>query len=62
MAIMVAVQKGASVYVYDQKNHCVFTKTGQLAGYTANSVTIKQSKTLTTFDEKGHVVRTDRAY
>lgn len=55
-----AKQNGSSVYVYDEKGHILFTKTGTLMGFTSTSVTIKSSSgsTLYTYDEKGHILFT----
>ncbi|WP_163499114.1 hypothetical protein [Helicobacter suis] len=54
MAISTAVQKGTWVYVYDEKNHQLFSKTGELTGFTSNSVSIKRTGWIYIYDEKGH--------
>ncbi len=58
MAIGMAQQKGSTVYVYDDKNHQIWTEFGQLHGYTGTIVTIKKSSTLYMYDEKHHVTGT----
>lgn len=52
MAIAVAVQKGNMVYVYDEKNHTLWSKSGELYGYTSSVVTIKKGNMLYMYDEK----------
>lgn len=51
--ISVAVQRGSYVYVYNEKNSQIFSKSGELAGFTSNTVSIKRSNYIYTFDEKG---------
>lgn len=55
-----AKQNGSTVYVYDEKGHTLFTKSGTLMGFTSSSVTIKSSSSssLYTYDEKGHILFT----
>lgn len=55
-----AKQNGGTVYVYDEKGHTLFTKSGTLMGFTSSSVTIKSSSSssLYTYDEKGHILFT----
>ena len=54
MAISVAIQKGSSVYVYDDRNHLIFTKIGELYGFTSSTVSIRKGSSIHTYDEKGH--------
>ena len=58
--ISVAVQKGSSVYVYNEKNHLLFTKAGTLMGYTGSTVSIKPSSgsSVYTYNEKGALIST----
>lgn len=42
MAITTAIQKGSSVYVYDG-NRQLFVKLGTLHGYTATTVSVKNT-------------------
>lgn len=53
MAISVAVQKGNSVYVYDESNRTLFIKSGELHGYTSTTVSVRRGKSVYTFDERG---------
>ena len=41
--IAYAVQSGNQVKVYNEHNACVFSHTGELAGYTQNTVTIEKN-------------------
>ena len=50
--IMVAIQRGEYVYVYDEKNHQIGCRNGTLAGYTSNSVSVKRGKYIYTYNEK----------
>ncbi|WP_104759959.1 hypothetical protein [Helicobacter bizzozeronii] len=54
MAISSAVQKGSSVYVYDEKNKHIFTQSGELVGFTGNTVSVKKGSSVYVYDEKGH--------
>jgi len=56
--IVTAIQKGNSVYIYGEKNSLLFTKGGELHGYTGGSVSIKRGSTIYTYDEHGSVVST----
>lgn len=53
MAIGSAAQKGNVVYVYDEKGWDLFTRLGELHGYTGATVTIKAGGLLYTLDERG---------
>lgn len=60
MTIGSAVQKGTTVYIYDEKGHQIANvsagsgKEDGLKGYTSTTVTVRRGTTLYTFDEKGH--------
>lgn len=54
MAIGMAQQKGNYVYVYDERNHQLWSQSGDLHGYTSGTVTIKRGNTLYMYDERGH--------
>lgn len=54
MAIAMAQERNGFIYVYDEKNHQLFSLTGELCGYTAGTVTVKRNGFLYTYDEKGH--------
>ena len=49
-----AQQKGNYVYVYDERNHQLWSQSGGLHGYTSGTVTIKRGNTLYMYDERGH--------
>lgn len=62
MAISVAIQKGSSVYVYDDRNHLIFTKIGELYGFTSSTVSLRKGSCVYTYDERGrqkssHIVK-----
>ncbi len=50
-----AEQKGSYVYAYDECGTIIFTKSGQLMGYTSSTVAVKQGSTTYVFDEKGNI-------
>ena len=53
MAIGSAVQKGAWVYVYDEKGHQLTSISGALMGYTGSSFSVKKGAWIYVYDEKG---------
>ena len=53
MSIAVAIQKGSNVYVYDESNRVLYTKTGELHGYTGTTVNVRLGGTIYTYDERG---------
>ncbi|MBQ8459901.1 hypothetical protein IJ541_07350 [bacterium] len=53
MAIGMAQQKGTNVYVYDENNRQLWTRWGELQGYTSSTVTIKNGNQLYMYDERG---------
>ena len=55
--ISVAVQNSFGyVEVYDEKNHRLYTKDGELHGYTGGSVSVKCNGWIKTYDEKGNQI------
>lgn len=52
-----AEQKGNQVFVRDEKGRLLFSKPGELRGYTSATVSIKlpSSNNIVTLDEKGRV-------
>ncbi|MCZ7657707.1 MAG: hypothetical protein M5U07_07535 [Xanthobacteraceae bacterium] len=62
MAIGNVVQRGSTVYVYDEKNRQLFSKSAGrgpkdgLMGYTASRVNIRQGNTVYSYDEKGRQI------
>ena len=53
MAISTAIQRGPSVYVYDENNRQLFSRSGELHGYAGGSVSIRVGSTIYTYDDKG---------
>ena len=49
-----AIQRGNYVYVYDEKNHQLYSQYGELYGFTGSTVSIKRNNYVYTYDEKGH--------
>jgi hypothetical protein len=56
MPIAVAVQRGSMVYVYNEKNSQIMSRSGTLHGYTANTVSLRQGNMIYTYNEKGSQV------
>ena len=60
MAIGNAVQRGDFVYVYDEKNHQIFSipagngPDDGLKGYTQSRVNVRRGDYIYSYDEKGH--------
>lgn len=54
--IETCVQRGSSVYVYGSGNHLLFTKSGELHGFTSNTVSIKSGSRVSTYDAKGRLI------
>ena len=61
MAIATAVQRGETVYAYDEKDKIVLQKHGELHGFTSGTVSIKWGNTIYTYDDKGRTVSMNRA-
>ncbi|PWR25401.1 hypothetical protein [Zavarzinia aquatilis] len=67
MAIGSAVEKGPTVYVYDERGRQLFTKsrgsqpTDGLKGYTSGTVSIRHGFTIFTYDDKGRQVSSTSA-
>lgn len=53
MAIEVAVQRGGLVSVVGSKNRQLFSKSGDLHGYTGSSVSIKRGNVIYTYNDRG---------
>ena len=62
-----AVQRGSTVYVYNEKNQQIFTQPAGsgpndgLKGYTGSSVNIQRGSTIYTYNEKGQQTGTTPA-
>lgn len=59
--IETAVQRGSTVYVYGNGNRLLFTKSGDLYGYTSSSVSVKHGSTVYTYNERGALMGTHSA-
>lgn len=53
MAIGSAVQRGNSVNVYNERSVMLFSKVGELIGYTGTTVTIRRGNQAITYSDKG---------
>ena len=53
--IGMAKQQGTNVYVYSETGSFMFNKTGNLVGYTSNTVTVKQGGTTYVYGEHGEI-------
>ncbi len=56
LAIGMAVQRGNYVYVYDERNHQIFSQYGELQGYTGSTVTVKRGNYAYMYNERGHQI------
>lgn len=63
MAIGNAVQRGPTVYVYDENNRPIFNLPAGgvgpqygLAGYTSSRVNVRHGSAISSYDEKGRLV------
>lgn len=54
--ISVAIQRGSYIYVYDEKNRQLYSKYGELAGFTSSSVSIRRGNYIYTYDIKGNQI------
>lgn len=52
--IATAKQDSSQVKVYDEKGNFIFSRSGQLVGYTSKTVTIKDGSQNKTYDNKGN--------
>lgn len=48
-----AVERGSNVYVYDERNSPLFSRPGELHGYTSNTVSILRENRIHTYDSRG---------
>jgi len=53
--IGMAKQQGSNVMVYSETGSFLFNKTGDLVGYTSNTVTVKQGGTTYVYGEHGEI-------
>lgn len=67
MAIGSAVEKGSTVYVYDERGRQLFARsrgsqpTDGLKGYTSGTASIRRGSTVFTYDDKGRQVSSTSA-
>ena len=54
--ITTAVQRGSYVYVYGDRNRQLYSKPGQLAGFTGSAVSVKRGSYVYVYDEKGRQI------
>lgn len=54
--ITTAIQRGALVYVYNEKHFNCCVLEGQLLGFTGTTVTIKRDTVIKVYDEKGRML------
>lgn len=52
--IATAKQDSSQVKVYDEKGNFMFSRSGELVGYTSTTVTIKDGSQNKTYDNKGN--------
>ena len=53
--IALAKQHSAWVRVFDEHNHQLFDRPGELVGYTSDTVSIRQGNYIRVVDEKNHI-------
>lgn len=62
MTIGTAVQKGSTVYIYDERGRQISAVSAGgkppdgLTGYTGSSVSVRKGSTIYTYDEKGRQI------
>ena len=56
--IGMAKQQGSNVMVYNESGGFMYNKTGNLVGYTSNTVTVKQGGTTYVYGERGEIKST----
>ena len=58
MAIATAVQRGSMVQVYDERGRAIFSRSGDLHGYTGGTVSVRRGRSIYTYDERGRQIST----
>lgn len=53
--ITTAIQRGKIVFVYD-KMRLLFTRPGELVGFTGSTVSIKRNRTVFVYNERGGII------
>ena len=54
LMIGTATQKGSRVDVYDENGHFLFSKNGELQGFTGATVSIRSGNRVEVYDDRGH--------
>lgn len=49
-----ATQKGSRVEVYDEDGHYLFSKDGELQGFTGATVSVRKGSRVEVYDDRGH--------
>ena len=52
-----AIQKGSRIYVYDDKNHEITNKGGELLGFSSTSYVVKNGRQVLVYDEHGRILK-----
>ena len=52
-----AIQRGSRVYVYDDKNHELTNKSGELLGFSSASYVVKTGRQVLVYDEHGRILK-----
>lgn len=53
-----AVQKGETVYVYNERGTQIFTRGGQLVGFTSSTVSVKIGSSIHVYNANGTQIST----
>lgn len=61
MAIGSAIQKGSTVYVYDEKGSQLTSVSGELMEYTSSSFSVKKGGTIYVYNERGSMLSSHSA-
>ena len=52
-----AIQRGSRVFVYDDKNHELTNKSGELLGFSSASYVVKNGRQVLVYDEHGRILK-----
>ena len=55
--ITTEIQRGSTVYVYE-KTKILFTRPGELVGFTGTTVSIKRNRIVYVYNERGGIIST----
>lgn len=58
MAISTAVQRGGMVQACDEQGRAMFSRAGNLHGYTGGTVSVSRGRWVYTYDDRGRQVST----